>query len=121
MIENTDKYGLNFKFGDGNISRSHTVWLYESDGYCIFMGKAITSKQLHTLGSTKDKKIIEYTWMRNRNIDVVEFLLDSDKGISGRAFHPVKSLDWEEFIFCSYTLALEVDRLEYVFNQEDIH
>jgi len=30
------------------------------------------------------------------------------------------NLDWEEFIFCSYLLAVESDRLEYLLAQEDV-
>jgi hypothetical protein len=51
---------------------------------------------------------------------MVEFLLDAEDGISGRAIHPIDSLDWEEFIYCAYVLAVEADRLEYVFNTEDV-
>jgi len=120
LVDGGDGFGLKFNFGVGALARSHTVLLYESDGHCIFMSKAVTADQLAQLGAEKDRKIIEYTWVRNRYVDVVEFLLDKDYGISGRAIHPVNSLDWDEFIFCAYVLAVEADRLEYIFNSQDL-
>jgi len=120
LVDGGGGFGLKFNFGAGALARSHTVLLYESDGHCIFMSKAVTADQLAQLGAEKDKKIIEYTWVRNRYVDVVEFLLDKDDGVSGRAIHPVNSLDWDEFIFCAYVLAVEADRLEYIFNSKDM-
>jgi len=64
--------------------------------------------------------VIEYTWIRNKFTDVVEFLLDPQGGISGRILHPINSLNWEEFVFCAYLLAAEADRLEYIIEQEDV-
>ena len=58
--------------------------------------------------------------MRNRHADVVDFFLDEYENICGRIIYPLASLDWEEFIFYVYILAVEADRLEYVFSQEDI-
>lgn len=120
LVDEADRYGLKFNFGADGIARSHTVLLYESDGHCIFLSKAVGAEQLSKLGTDKDRRIIEYTWVRNRHVDVVEFLLDNDDEISGRVIHPVSSLDWGEFIYCAYVLAVEADRLEYIFNTQDL-
>ena len=76
--------------------------------------------KINAYGENKSKVIIENTWVRNKKVDLVEFLLDPEGGISGRVIHPVCSLDWEEFIFCSYVLAVETDRLEYLFDHQDV-
>ncbi|WP_198244437.1 hypothetical protein [methane-oxidizing endosymbiont of Gigantopelta aegis] len=107
--------------GNNGALRTHNVYIYQSADYCIFIAQAVPPdiiNQLH--GKQKEKKIIEYTWVRNRHADVVDFFLDEHGNISGRIIHPATSLDWEEFIFYIYILAVEADRLEYVFSQEDI-
>ncbi len=122
-VDYYNEYGnqaIVFEFGRSQLYRKHVVELYEGDGYCIFISKAIAADRLNSFGKDKDQKIIEYTWERNKNIDLVEFLLDSDAGISGRVIHPMAHLDWEEFIFCSYLLAAESDRLEYLVSQKDV-
>jgi hypothetical protein len=96
-----------------------SVELFESDRYCIFMSKSVRSNILDKFGSTRNDKVIEYTWMRNSKVDLVEFLLDSDGDISGRIIHPIDSLDWEEFIFCAYLLAVQADRLKYLVHYEE--
>jgi len=103
----------------GTLERSHKVSLYEVDGLCIFLSQSVVSDKINKFGTDKDKKIIEYTWVRNAHIDVVEFLLDPEGGISGRIIHPIESLDWHEFLFCAYLLAVEADRLEYIVEIED--
>jgi hypothetical protein len=66
------------------------------------------------------EKIVEFTWERNRNTDVVEFMLDDAQHIVGRCVHPVDSLHWREFIYCAHVLAVESDRLEYLVCEEDL-
>ena len=120
-ISKPDQMGLHFEFGQDETARKHFVEIYESEDYCIFISKAVTSEKLSEQpANKKDEFIIEHTWVRNNNIDVIEFLLDPDEGISGRAIHPISSMNWEEFIFCAYVLAIECDRLEYVFNTIDV-
>ncbi len=120
-----DHLELKFTFGKSRLARKHTIQLYETEGLCVFIGKALTSEHLDKFKrkgkiTEKDKKIIEYTWIRNSHVDVVEFLLDPEGGISGRVLHPINSLNWEEFVFCVYILAVEADRLEYIVDQDDV-
>lgn len=105
--------------GIGEKLRTHTISIYESGDNCIFIAYAATAEILSKLGKNKDKKIIEYTWVRNKHIDVVDFFIDEKGNINGRVIHPINSLDWEEFIFSVYILAVEADRLEYIFSQVD--
>jgi len=111
---------LKFIFDDLDLPRTHVIQLYQADDLCVFISKAITKLSLEKFQGNRDKKIIEYTWIRNKFTDVVEFLLDPNGGISGRIIHPINSINWEEFVFCAYLLAAEADRLEYVVEQEDI-
>jgi len=119
LLESESDLALKFHFGDNSLPRSQSVLICESGGYCLFLSKAVSADQVSALGGDGDKKIIECTWLRNKYIDVAEFLLDFDGGITGRVLHPVESLDWEEFIYCSYVLAVEADRLEYIFSADD--
>jgi hypothetical protein len=59
--------------------------------------------------------------MRNRNIDLVEFVVDPTSAIVGRIVHPLEDIQWDEFIYCAYTLAVETDDLEYLLSKSDIH
>ncbi|MBL3528890.1 MAG: DEAD/DEAH box helicase family protein [gamma proteobacterium endosymbiont of Lamellibrachia anaximandri] len=109
---------LEFDFGGAHAHRTQRVMLYECDGRCVFMSRATKSgfaKQL------KFKDVIKYTWMRNRNIDLVEFVVDPESSIVGRVVHPVENMQWDEFIYCAYTLAVEVDALEYLLSKKDVH
>ena len=115
-----DYIELKFKFGDVNLGRKQSIRIYECEDLCMFISKAITSHKLESMVKERDRKIIEYTWMRNRHVDVVEFLMDLDGDISGRIIHPIKTMDWEEFLFNAYLLAVEADRLEYIVDQEDV-
>ena len=65
--------------------------------------------------------VIKHTWIRNRHIDIVEFVMDPDWAFVGRVVHAIDDLQWEEFIYCAYTLAVETDRLEYLLSQTDVH
>jgi hypothetical protein len=51
----------------------------------------------------------------------VEFVVAPDFSIIGRVVHPVEDMQWDEFIYCAYTLAVETDNLEYLMNKVDIH
>jgi hypothetical protein len=109
--------GIRFIFGDDKLERKHNIFLHECDGRCIFISKVATKNKI---GQFDDKKIIEYTWIRNNHIDLVEFTLNKQGDLVGRVVHSSNSLDWAEFIFCAYTLAVESDRLEYIIDQKDI-
>ena len=93
---------LEFEFGGQQIHRIQQVSLNLCDKRCVFLSKASDRSSYENL-SVKD--IIKYTWIRNRNIDLVEFMLTPDCDIVGRAVHPAIDMQWDEFIYCAYTLA----------------
>jgi len=119
-LNERDIHSLSIEFGADYLLRKHLVQIFESDGYCIFISKAIHAAKLNSFDKEKERIILENTWCRNKQVDLVEFLLDGDEGISGRVIHPINSLDWKEFSLCAYLLAVEADRLEYLFDHRDI-
>lgn len=109
---------LVFEFGGAQVHRTQRVAIYECDGRCVFMSSATKTgycKQLDV------RDVIKYTWIRNRNIDLVEFVVDPTSSIVGRVVHPLEDMQWDEFIYCAYTLAVETDDLEYLLCKSDIH
>ena len=109
---------LVFEFGGAQVHRIQRVALYECEGRCVFMSKATKSGYSKQLAVSD---IIKYTWIRNRNIDLVEFVVDPTSAIVGRVVHPIDDIQWDEFIYCAYTLAVETDDLEYLLSKSDIH
>ena len=109
---------LVFEFGGTQVHRTQHVTLHVCDGRCIFMSKA-TGEGFCKKLSVRD--VIRYTWIRNRHIDLVEFVVDPNFAIIGRVVHPVENMQWEEFIYCAYTLAVETDNLEYLLNKIDLY
>lgn len=107
---------LRFTFTGAHQQRQHYVHLYECDGRCIFLSRITENGYVRKLPV---KDIVHYTWARNRHVDLVEFLVNGDGAIMGRVVHPLGNLQWEEFIYCAYTLAVETDTLEYLLRQED--
>ena len=109
---------LIFEFGATQAHRFQRVSLYECDGRCVFLSYAAPSGFCKSLSL---KEMIKYTWLRNRNIDLVEFVIDPSQAIVGRVVHPLEEMQWDEFIYCAYTLAVEADNLEYVLDNIDKH
>jgi len=117
-FERKDYLGLTFRFGDASGTRKHHVRIYEIEGRCIFLATACTSEMAQSLSVDQ---VIQFTWQRNNHIDLVEFMLDEEGSIVGRAIHPIEGMDFKEFLYCAYTLAASTDRLEYLIQQPDIH
>lgn len=109
---------LFFEFGGQQVHRTQRVLLYECDGRCVFLSYASAASYCDNLPISE---IIKYTWLRNRNIDLVEFVVDPSLALVGRVVHPVADMQWDEFIYCAYTLAVETDNLEYLLSKQDIH
>jgi hypothetical protein len=57
---------------------------------------------------------VKYTIERNKEIDIVEFIVTEDRFIEGRIVHPIKNMQPKEFLFNAYILACEADQLEMV-------
>jgi hypothetical protein len=66
-------------------------------------------------------QLVKLTWQRNKHIDIVEFMLDEDSALMGRAIHPIEGMTYKEFLYCAYTLAVSTDRLEFLIHQPDVH
>ena len=109
---------LVFEFSGTQVHRTQRVLLYECDHRCVFVSHATAAGFAKNLSV---QEIIKHTWMRNRNIDLVGFVIDPSLAIVGRVVHPTDNIDWDEFIYCAYTLAVEADNLEYLLQRQDVH
>ncbi len=114
--EKTKELGFTFRFGTGDQERKHHVRIYELKGRCIFLAQAASAKRVEALSIDQ---VIQFTWLFNHNIDLAEFMLDDRMALVGRTVHPVKGIDYKEFIYCAYTLAVATDRLEFLISQPD--
>ncbi len=114
-------YGFKVTFNQGlKAQREHKVYIYQSNEHCIFLSKAVDRSWIAKIPASKRvEKVINYTWGRNHHTDIIEFYLDQAGDITGRAIHPISSLDKQEFEYYIYVLAVQADRLEYVFAEED--
>ncbi len=115
-FEKGKELGLTFRFGAGDQERKHHVRIYELNGRCIFLAQAASAKRVEALSIDQ---IVQFTWLFNSNIDLAEFMLDDRMALVGRTVHPVKGMDYKEFIYCAYTLAVTTDRLEFLIQQPD--
>ena len=118
-FENGQHLGLKFTFGgeENQQRREHNVRIYEAAGRYIFIAQVADAKT--TKEELSEEQLVRFTWERNANIDIVEFMLDDKENLVGRAVHPIRGLDEKEFLYCAYTLAVEADRLEYLIRQSD--
>ena len=114
--ETAEELGLTFKFGVREQERKHHVCIYELDGRCVFMAQAASAQRVEAL---TDAQIVRFTWLFNGNIDLAEFMLDDRGALVGRTVHPVNGMDYKEFAYCAYTLAVSTDRLEFLIQQRD--
>ncbi|QEP41782.1 helicase [Ectothiorhodospiraceae bacterium BW-2] len=108
---------LLFEFGGLVLPRTQRISLFSSHERVVFLSHATRAGFCKELDA---RDIIKYTWMRNRHIDLVEFVVDPSQAITGRVVHPSEEMQWEEFIYCAYTLAVETDNLEYLLSKHDI-
>lgn len=106
---------LIFKF-DEDWRRKHRIEVSYWAGCCYF--EAMVADWSVVEQFSRDK-LLRCTWLRNRNVDLVGFLVRPDGCLIGRAFHPAHSLGFEELIFTAFVLAVEADRMEYLIKEED--
>ena len=109
---------LDFSFGEGFSLRSQRVRIFEAENRCIFLSRAALSEVARTLSV---EQLVKLTWERNRHLDVVEFMLDDEFSLVGRAVHPLEYMNFQEFSYCAYTLAESTDRLEFLIRKQDVH
>ena len=118
-FEYDDCLGLTFTFGDKGWTRTHYIKIFETQGRCIFLAQAATPEIVKDLNNVD--QLVKLTWQRNKHIDIVEFMLDEDSALMGRAIHPIEGMTYKEFLYCAYTLAVSTDRLEFLIHQPDVH
>lgn len=106
---------LIFKF-DEDRRRQHRIQVGYRSGCCYC--EAMVADR-HMVDSFSRNKLLRCTWLRNRNVDLVGFLVRPDGCLVARAMHPAQSIDFEEFIFTAFVLAVEADRMEYLINEHD--
>ncbi|MFV8781895.1 DEAD/DEAH box helicase family protein [Microbulbifer sp. SA54] len=116
VYEKAKELGITFRFGVGNQERKHHVRIYELDGRCIFLAQAASANRVESLSIDQ---IVRFTWLFNSNIDLAEFMLDDRMALIGRTVHPVNGMDYKEFVYCAYTLAVTTDRLEFLIQRPD--
>lgn len=109
-IKRARSLDLIFKF-DGDRRRKHTIRLTCHGDYCHFEA-LVADKSL--VSKLSEDKLLRLTWLRNRNIDLVEFLVRPDGCLVGRVLYPSSSMNFKELIFTAYILAVEADRVEYM-------
>jgi hypothetical protein len=117
-FEQRDCLGLTFHFTETTWQRKHRIKIYEAGGRCIFMAKAVSASRIKDFSI---EQLVKLTWQRNAHIDIVEFTLDDEGNLIGRAIHPSDGLTYKEFVYCAYTLAVATDRLEYLVQEADLH
>ncbi len=117
LIGNPTEIGaeLIFRFA-GDTERRHRINISLYNGYCLFEAMVADPQVVQSMSL---ERLLELTWLRNRNIDIVEFLVNPDGALLGRAVHGAAGLDFDEFVFNAYTLAVEADRLEYLIKLPD--
>ena len=104
---------MTFKFNlyDPNQpARLQDVYVEQLDGYIVFTSKV----KKWCIEEYEDKDLIRFTWQRNVEIDLVEFVLDEDDWLIGRVVHPSLNIQAKEFMYCSYILACETDHLKQI-------
>ena len=89
---------------------------------CLF--SAVAAMTLYTASRVTITRfargMIRFTWQRNANVNIVEFMLDPSHQLRGRAVHSVNGLSLKEFLYCALTLANATDRLSYLIQDVDI-
>lgn len=84
------------------------VDLFEANGRCVFMSRVVAHQVIDEFGTGR---LTELTFLRNRQIDVVENVIDDDHNMHVRAVHPIDSMDQEEFNFCLYATAVRANEM----------
>ena len=121
IVETLYSYEFHFNFGQETNPREHVVNVYEHDGRCILLSVIASKDHSGWQKCISDPQLlVRFTWIRNRQIDLVEFVVNPDKELVGRIVHPIKNMGADELLYCAYTLAVESDNLEYIMNQEDL-
>ena len=98
---------------DFEYTRSQKVNIAQEAGYVVLTSKAAKWEEW---GKTGCEMLRKYTWERNAQIDLVEFLLNDRQELLGRIVHPASTLQPKELMYFAYILACESDHLEQVLN-----
>ncbi len=113
------KNAISFQFGIGeNVYRKQNVEIASIDGYVLLTSKVVNLNEIRLIKETKEEFVVKHTFLRNTVVDFVDFYLE-ENWIKGRILHPLANLQMEEFMFYTYILACETDRLEHLVNDFD--
>lgn len=109
---------IGIRLGERHLQRKHRIHIYEADGRCVFIATAAAADKVAQMSVDQ---ITRFTWQRNALIDIVEFMLNDEGKLVGRAVHPIDGMTMREFLYCVYILATCTDRLEYLLQEPDLH
>jgi hypothetical protein len=111
---------VDFKFhsGTGETVRSQRVDIYQHADDLVFLSRVTKDGSCLTL---TPQNLVEYTWLRNRKIDLVEFVPNPESALMARVVHPITHLQPDEFMYCAHAVAINADRLEYLLSEEDVY
>lgn len=110
-------------FGFKGGQRYQTVFTKQTDEYICFYTHSINGTQLadkiFESGKLNQDLLLKYTADRNVVYDLIDFYVNSEQGISVRAFCCQSESTYEDYLRTAYRVAREGDRLEYLFSDED--
>ena len=106
-----------FHSSTGETVRTHQVEIYQYADDLVFLSRVTEDGDCFSL---TPQNLVEYTWLRNRKIDLVEFVPSPEGALMARVTHPITHLQPDEFMYCAHAVAIEADRLEYLLSEEDV-
>ncbi len=111
---------VDFKFHSvtGETVRSHRVDIFQHVDDLVFLARVTEDGSCLTL---TPQNLVEYTWLRNRKVDLVEFVPSPAGALMARVVHPITHLQPDEFMYCAHAVAINADRLEYLLSEEDVY
>lgn len=96
-------------------SQHQSVNVERRGDYCHFESVVAAPSVVNQLSP---RRLLELTWIRNRHIDLVGFLVRPDGCMVGRTVHPLGSMALQEFAYSAYILAVEAKRMEYLLSKQ---
>lgn len=104
----TASLDISFTFTSEETRRKRRVSVSYRCGYAYFETMIADES---TVAALTYEQLRQYTWLRNRNVDLVDFIVRPDECLIARAWHPASNLKIEALAFTAFTLAREADRL----------
>lgn len=101
---------------NGEVNRRHVVHVSQMGDYCLMEAKIAGKEVVETLSVDR---LVNLTWRRNREIDLIDCSINQKGNLVARVFHPLSSMGKRELVCSAYVLAVEADRLEYLIKLPD--